>query len=82
MIDDNNIDDDKMEELSEASEDMTALQSFYHIFTLGKHENETDLEYEDRKIARQTFESMLEQNGITPSDYLAELLRRGDHKVH
>ncbi len=76
------IDDDKAEELNEKIEDMTALQSFYHLFAVSKHENETDLEYEDRKIARQTFESMLEQNGITPSDYLAELLRRGDHKVH
>lgn len=77
-----NIDEDSVEELDEKIEDMTALQSFYHIFAISKHENETDIEYEDRKIARKTFEQMLEQNGITPSQYLAELIKRGDITVH
>jgi len=81
-MNEHDIEDDDMEEYTAKMEDMTALQSFYHVFAISKHDNETDDEYEERKIARQTFEQMLEANGITPSEYLAELIRRGDHTVH
>lgn len=81
-MNEHDIEDDDMEELDEKIQDMTALESFYHIFTIGKHKDETDMEYRERKIARETFEQMLEQNGITPSQYLAELIKRGDITVH
>lgn len=57
-------------------ENMTPLDAFFHIFTLEQHSYETEDEYKERQVARETFIASLEDAGMTPSEYLAALQKR------
>ena len=57
-------------------ENLTPLDAFYHIFTMDKHEYESDEEYEERLVARDTFVKTIEDAGMTPADYLQQLQAR------
>lgn len=57
-------------------ENLSPLDAFYHIFTMDKHEYETDEEYEERLVARDTFVKTIEEAGMTPAAYLQQLQAR------
>lgn len=57
-------------------ENMTPLDAFYHLFTIDQHSYESEEEYRERQVARETFIASLDDAGMTPSEYLAALQQR------
>lgn len=55
---------------------LTPLDAFYHIFTVDKHEYESEEEYKERLVARDTFVKTIEDAGMTPAAYLQQLQAR------
>ena len=58
---------------SEDPRPQTALEAFYHLYTVDKHDYETELEYAERKIVREQFTAALEEQGFSPGQYLSIL---------
>ena len=57
-------------------DNMSPLDAFYHLFTIDQHSYESEEEYRERQVARETFIASLTDVGMTPSDYLAALQKR------
>ena len=55
---------------------LNPLEAFYHLFTIEQHPYESEEEYRERQTAREVFITTLEDNKLTPSDYLAALQSR------
>lgn len=58
---------------SDTPEPQTALEAFYHLYTVDRHDYESELEYAERKIVREQFTLALEEQGFTPARYLSIL---------
>jgi hypothetical protein len=54
---------------------MSAIEAFYHLFTISKFPDESDEQFEERKITRELFTEQLKQQGLTPESYFSLLQR-------
>ena len=66
----------KLELIKPDVDNLNPLDAFYHIFTIDQHDYESDQEYEERLVARDTFVKTIEDAGMTPSEYLLALQQR------
>lgn len=68
--------ENKTEVVKPDPNNLNPLEAFYHLFTIEQHPYESEEEYRERQTAREVFITTLEDNKLTPSDYLAALQSR------
>ena len=58
------------EDKDEIKASMNASDAFEHLFQTAKHKGETDFEFIERQVLRESLERQIKEAGLTPADLL------------